>query len=346
MGLQGLWFTSLILSAISLAIMSWLIAARLVAERKGQRVAGERARLLAFLLEPDADPQGLTNSSLSRPLLADLSVELIQLVRGEERDQMVAAAGRLGVAATIRKRLSARSPRVRVLAAESLAFFPDTESTAALERALGDRNPDVRLAAALGLAVSGRSPPARLLIERLRIGSSEQSMLIINLFQKIASDRPGEIESLITDPEMPAAVKAAAIDALAGSGDFRLVPVINQLALATDAESEHLPRYLRALGAFNHPAGAPAVRRWLNGSTWWVRAAAAEAAGRIGLEELAMPLADMLSDADWWVRFRAGEALVRLGNSGVELLAEAAEGASEPARSAARLTLAEQGIAA
>ena len=54
----------------------------------------------------------------------------------------------------------------------------------------------------------------------------------------------------------------------------------------------------------------------------------------------------MLDDGDWWVRFRAGEALVRLGEPGHRLLAETSRCGTDRARHAAKLTLAEQAIAA
>ena len=146
-------------------------------------------------------------------------------------------------------------------------------------------------------------------------------MLIVALFQEISRTRPGEIRALIDDADCPPAVKAAAIEALAASGDYSLVPSIVELALAADPAGEELPRYLRALGAFQHPAAAPAIVRWLDAPTWWVRSAAAEAAGRVGLLGTADTLAGLLDDPDWWVRFRAGEALVRLGEPGRRLLA-------------------------
>ena len=123
-----------------------------------------------------------------------------------------------------------------------------------------------------------------------------------------------------------------------------LVLFIVELGLAADPHGEELPRYLRALGAFQHPACAPAIVHWLSAPTWWVRSAAAEAAGRVGLRGTADTLGSLLDDPDWWVRFRAGEALVRLGEPGRLLLAEFSKSGTERARSAAQLTLAEQAV--
>lgn len=344
MGLDDLWGVSLALSALSLTIMAALIVTRFVHERRQRTMAHERARLLPLLLDPGRAEELLAWAARPQPLLIGLSVELIGLVRGEDRELLVAAASRHGVAEGLRSRLGSRSARTRISAAEALTWFTDAFTTDALERALEDPHSHVRLTAAMALTESGRAPPLRFLIGHLGLGTRENSMLIAGLLKSIAADRPDEVKALIADPGVPTPVKAAAIEALSSTGDYGLVPVINELALATDAMNEDLPRFLRALGAFHHPAGAPAVRRWLTGRAWWVRAAAAEAAGRIGLQDVAGTLAAMLDDPDWWVRFRAGEALVRLGPSGRALLVAASRNSAEPARSAARLTMAEQGL--
>jgi HEAT repeat protein len=120
------------------------------------------------------------------------------------------------------------------------------------------------------------------------------------------------------------------------------VPLVSQLALRLPPEDPALPHYLRALAGFGHPAGAPAVDRGLASETWSARAAAAHAAGRIGLAATAPRLAELLDDENWWVRFRAGEALSHLGPEGQNLLVETARSGPERARMAAVLTLAER----
>jgi HEAT repeat protein len=237
------------------------------------------------------------------------------------------------------------SPRTRLAAAEALADFGDDQSIERLRDALDDRNADVRLSAALALAASGEAPPVRTLIEKLGIGSTEHSLLIVGLFRDIAGDRPGEIRELVEDPDAHPAVKVAAIDALSNSGDYSLVPLISDLAMKADPCGEELPRYLRALGDFGHPAAAKAVEHGLESQAWWARAAAAQAAGRIGLAGAAERLVALLDDPQWWVRFRAAEALVAVGEEGRRLLRETARGDSQLAATAARLTLAEQGLA-
>jgi len=344
--LGDLWTVSIALSGLALLIMAGLIITRLVAERRQRASRAQRSKLLPLLLGNVCDTTLLNLRREGPDVLGQLTTELIELVRGEERAQLVATATRLGITDALRRRLKVGPTRARVAAAEVLGHFPDDHCTAALEEALDDRDSGVRLAAAQALASSDRAPPAQLLIERLRLGTTEHSMLMVTLLGEVARERPNEVRALIDQDEVPAPVRAAAIEALGSSGDYLLVGVITALALAANDDTPELPRYLRALGAFQHPAALPAITRGLTSSTWWVRAAAAEAAGRIGLSETAECLRRMLDDGDWWVRFRAGEALVRLGGPGQQLLAETCHCGSDRARDAARLTLAELAIAA
>jgi len=326
--------------------MIGLIVARIINHRRDSYRKAERQRLVPMLLEADFDPLLPNASKPSSALLANLAIELIQMVRGSDKETFVAKAFQLGVPLTLRHRLEHGSPRVRLAAAEALADFGDPSSLEQLHATLDDRNADVRLAAALALAAVGDAPPVRDLIEKLGLGSKETSMLVVSLFQDIAANRPHEIKALISDPKTNIAVKVSAIDALSASADYSIVPLIADLVLKAEPGAEEIPRYLRALGAFAHPAGSDAVEHALASTSWWVRSAAAEAAGKIGMSAASSRLAALLDDPEWWVRFRAGEALTRLGPAGQHLLSDVAREGSQTARIAARLTLAEHGIPA
>ncbi|MBA3678153.1 MAG: HEAT repeat domain-containing protein [Sphingosinicella sp.] len=335
---------SLVLSAVAVLIMMGLVIARWIGVRRGRSREAERRRLIPLLLGIERSGGDYGQVEKAADLLADLATELIEMVRGEDKEAFIESATRLGVPERLQHRLDRGSPRVRLAAAEALGFFEDEKSIARLRGALDDPNPDVRLAAAISLASAGHAPPAVELVEKLGIGTRENSALVVGLFRDIAVKHPDEIRGLIESEQVNGRVKAAAIEALSASGDYSLVPLVANLVLAADPDAEELPRYLRALGDFGHPAAARAVHHALGSKLWWVRSAAAEAAGRIGLNDVAERLRTLLSDPVWWVRFRAAEALIRLGDEGRELLIATAESGSEPACSAARLTLAERGL--
>ena len=339
--LEGLWLLSLILAVLALAIMAGLLVGRAFRTWRGTRREAVRRRLIPLLLGGGGG-RGALASRERQDLLATLSVELIQMVRGREREAFIENATRLGVPERLRHHLGSGSARTRQQAAEALSEFGDDRSIARLEEALDDPNPDVRLTAALALAPIGRLPSARRLVDQLGIGTTEHSLLVVSLFREIAGSRSEELKALLYDPTVPSGAKAAAIDALSASPDYSLVPLVSQLALRLPAEDPALPRYLRALAGFGHPAGAPAIDRGLASEAWAARAAAAHAAGKIGLTETAARLAELLDDENWWVRFRAGEALSGLGPEGKSLLVETARTGPDRARTAAALTLAER----
>ena len=344
MTLLGLWNLSIILAGVSLLIMAVLIVARLISERRAKKLLERRAHLLPRLLTGGIEDIQELTPQLGDAQTTDLLVDLISMVRGEEREQFVALASTVNAHHQLVLRLRKGSSRTKVSAAEALSHFSDDYSTNALDHALEDPSKDVRLTAALSLSQSGRAPPLELLIDRLSLGLTENSLLLVTLLQNMMTDRAAEIEALLEKSEIPDRVKAAAVEALAASGRFQVAPSINRLALETDVASEELGRFLRALGALRHPAGIPAVVKHLDAPTWWVRAAAAEAAGKIGIGDALPQLASLLHDDDWWVRFRAGEALARLGNAGTSKLRELSASQDERSSSAARMTLAELGL--
>ena len=232
---------------------------------------------------------------------------------------------------------------MRQMAAEALGYFDDEASTVGLQAALSDPNPDVRLTAALSLAQSNRSPPVEVLVERLKIGTDERSLLVISLFKDLAEERSDELEALLADPSAPSGARMAAAQALAHSGRYAAVPLISRIIVQQEASPHDVPRLLRALGQLAHPAGADAVRFALGSPSPRIRAAAAEAAGKIGLVELTPELTALLAAEDWTIRFRAGEALVAFGGKGREALEAVAGGpAQSVAGEAAARILAEQ----
>lgn len=337
------WDLSLVLAGGALAIMVALIVARLVDDRRMRRREVQRQALLPALLgagELSADEA----SSMAPEVVADVSTNLIRLVRGADRDAFVHRATRIGVPLQLTQALRSRSARKRLAAAEAIGVFADGTSLEALRRALDDPNEDVRLAAALSLASAGDTKSAGETLHHLDLGEGEPSLLMVSLFRRIAADRPDDIKALILDPATHSLARVAAVEALSTTGDYSLVPQIGELAIAAADDSEELPRYLHALGELGHPAARLAVLNGLHRPGMAARAAAATAVGRIGLVEAADTLAALLDDREWWVRFRSAEALIRIGDGGKNLLRQAARAGSERSRDAARTMLEEHGL--
>lgn len=339
-----IWTTSLVLAAAALLVMAMLIVLRVIASWRRDRHLAARRRLASALLgDGEIDPETLRR--IPDHVVTDLSLDLIQLVRGAERERFIRHATELGVPARLARRMRSGPARSRIVALRGLAQFDSEDARAALTRALRDRDRDIRLAAAQSLTDKGETLDLPELIRRLDLGTGQSSRLTVTLFQSLASTRPEEIRALVQQLDENPAVRVTAVEALAATGDFSLVPLIAELALAAEDGSEELARYLHALGKFGHPGGAAAVRAYLASEAMTTRAAAAQAAGRIGMVDAADQLAALLDDPEWWVRFRAAEALVAIGAPGVARLRAAAAGEAVLAAEAAGAMLAENGIA-
>jgi HEAT repeat protein len=342
--LRLIWDLSLLLAGLALVVIVSLVVLRALSTSSRNRLLASRRRLAPLLLDGDAAP-GRGIDDIADSVVTQLTLDLIQLVRGAERTQFILKAAELGVPERLRRQLRSFSRRRRMTAVQGLALFDDPASRAALMDALGDRDDDIKLAAAVALARGETRPGLDELVARLGLHDERSSLLTISLFRHYADYAPDEVQELVLDLDLPLSVRLAAIEALANTGDYRLVPAIVKLGLRAPEHSEELPRYLHALGRIGHPAAREAVLAGLASSSMPARVAAAGAAGRIALQESADQLVVLLGAPEWWVRFRAAEALLQLGDAGVAHLREVAEHGDEPAREAATTMLAERGIA-
>lgn len=339
--LQSLWEVSLLLCLFALLAIAGLLLARVVGERKANKRESLRRQLLPQLLR--GEPVPVERSRAARRMAADLTIELAELVRGNDREGFLSAASLAGADAELVRRLRSNAAQDRLVAAETLAMFPQYASAVSAV-ALSDRNADVRLGAALALAQEGRAPPVGELVRNLGIGSKEQSLLVVSLMRDLARTNPHAVEALLYDLEVPDSAKLAATDALAESSvDHEAL--VAWMAEASEEDSDLRPRIFRALGQLGHPSGHVAILAGLDSERWQVRSAAAEAVGRSALHSAIPRIVQLLADDQWWVRFRAAEALTRLGAEGRLALQRAAADPDWIVREAANTMLAEQAAA-
>lgn len=337
--LASLWEVSLLMCSAATLAFAALLLGRAISETHGRRRAQLRDSLVPALLRGQTDK--LVKSRATRKVAAALTIELAELVRGSDREGLIAAARSAGADIELRRRLRSRVAQERLIAAEALAMFPEhAEELAAV--ALHDKNPDVRLGAALALAQEGRAPSPGQLVRGLGIGTSEHSLLSVALMRDLAKHDPQAVEALLYDLELPDAAKLAATDALAETGAVDHAPLVAWMAEAAGEQTELQPRIFRALGRLGHPAGHDAILEGMHSPLWPVRSSAAEAAGRSHFRRSADRLVALLDDEEWWVRFRASEALSRLGGEGRLALERAAMDAGHLGRAAAIATLNER----
>ena len=319
----------------------FMVLRRLISPFQEARREALRLQLVKIFLNPDLPAIELERlRSAPSSLVALVCAELLELVRGAEKQTIVAAGIRFGVPETLHQRLCSRSLGKRLAAAEALGEFNDDTTAERLHAALDDPAPAVRLAAAISLVMNGRAPPLQVLIERLSLGTKESSRFIVKLFRERAESDPSEVEALLSRDDLPLAVKVDAAEALAAQGSYDAVGPIASLVLDSDhEEADALPDLLRALGELAHPGAAGAIEHGLASDIWQIRAAAADAAGKTMLTSSIDRLAQLVHDKHWLVRFRSSEALARLGRSGHQALRGVARSTRGSPREAALIAL-------
>ena len=332
-----LWDVSLVLCVIGAVALLVLLLARARANRSAASWTQARAAILPQLLDGPDQPQRLRGTELEVATM--LTSELAEMTAGSERAAMLERASAMGVPALLEARLLSRSAQTRLSAVETLSLFPQYGKR--VERVLDDPNPDVRLGAALALAQRDDAPPPSLIVEKLRIGCEERSLLLVSMMRDLAEHDAGAVAGLLFEKDVPYEAKVAATDALAIVGP-RYAPLLAYMASDSAGESDLQPRIYRALGRLGHPSGRDTILNGLKSEEWPVRASAAEAAGKSGLAEAADTLGELLADENWWVRFRAGEALLRIGPRGLAVLHAAGASELEITRTTAQAILAER----
>ena len=340
------WMVSLALAGSALAIMSALIMVRTVRAIRDHSRQRLRQHLLPLLLAASEDtlgPDGEAELRRHPAMTTTLAVELFELVRGGALERLVKNLRALGFVELLIKRSARGSENDRVHALECLGFFPGLDTGQALKRALADHSARVRMAAALTLAQLGDAPPVRSLLDSLS-STGSQSGRLVEILGRLPSDRISELIEAAFDHTVPVWIRAAAVKALSGSGNYSLVPQLGALARESEAP-ELIAECIRAIGTLAHPAGADVVRWALSHPDWQVRAEGCEAVARIGLTDTANRLGELLNDDVWLVRFHAGRALAAMGEIGrTELVRLAGAGYGQPQQTAA-LVLAERGLA-
>lgn len=335
------------LSAILLVTIAFMLIALVLIRLLGPlREAGREARrlqLVVLLSKAEWTAGDRARLSTAPPsLVADVCVELLQMVRGDEKDRIVDAGRRAGVVEILCERLGSWSHGVRLGAAEALGDFAGDSVAEALGAALEDPIPTVRLAAAISLTGIGHPTPLRTLIDKLELGTAECSRFILKLFRDRAAADPAEVKALLADDDVSDTAKAYAAQALAAAGDYEAVSAIAALVLDSATDRSSVASYVEVLGDLAHPDATAAIEHALHSEHWQVRAAAAAAAGKIRMSSSIGTLTALLADGHWLVRRHAGEALGKLGAAGERALTNVSRTARGPAREAAAIELAQR----
>lgn len=214
--------------------------------------------------------------------------------------------------------LTHRSVRKQVLAIKTLGHLRDRSMWSEFVRLAGSKKPAVSLAAARALIHTDASAAVPILVPMVVVRTDWSPAKVASLLQEMGPEivaKPLAKTALSSPPD--AAVRL--IHYLMLLRGLPALPLIRTLLRQTDAVSVRTA-CLRFMGQCEDPQDLEVMRVSLGDPSPSVRAAAAMALGRMGVEGDDRRLIALLNDPEWEVRYRAAEALARLPFVGSERL--------------------------
>ena len=340
--LQAIWWISIFMAVLSVAIMFVLIVRRLIIQRRQTWWGKRKNELTGVVFDHMEDPKSIAAikgdmSDRDMRLIHEIAHELMGSVSGTTKMNLLTLLTEVGGLESAIAAVQSKNERQRFIAIDNLLLFNNIRAIKALIDVLDDPYPRIRLAAAGALVKMGAHIPVGQLIDNLGVDSGIRPRLLREVFRKIAPRSVSEMIDILKS-DAPDSVRELLIDALGAASDYTAVDALiaEMKSPAVNIRAE----VMRALAAIGHPSALPAVLKGLEDEAWEVRTQAAISAGRIGLAETLPYLIRLLDDGQWWTRFRAAGAMKKLGTDGMSKLQEISAGSS-PAASIAALVLAE-----
>ncbi len=303
---------SLLFASFSLAAILLLYIRRRRAEsdtEQDRKADRELSRKLIARIETghgqNIDPAGLDPQQLER-----VFSNLLQLVRGPDREGLLIVADNMGVPERAMDQLLNRRAARRVDALRILEQFPVPRVIRLLGECMAtDPSMMVRTEAAATLTRVGAVPSPAAIIEAMHLRTTSPSLLHAAMFRMGSVQHSSEMAVLAS--ELPTgALRSMIVEALGWSEDFKMLPILADFAQSEDSE-------LRIAGLkAARQLGHPGVRTWvlpmLLDPVDEVRVQAARTCGQLGLIEAIPLLSRLVENSSWWVRTRAAEALALL----------------------------------
>lgn len=303
------YWTSATAMAIVILMLITIVTLRValvMRERRERRVRARWRPILAQSIEglPATVPR---IGRLDLYMVLYLWNSLHESLRGEAKEQINKLALVTGIYLIVRKLLSGRGLRGRLIALSTLGHLQDKTCWKEIVALARDPHPVVSIVAARALLMIDKNAALPLLMP----------LIVERLDWPVA-----RVAGMLKEAG-PDAVSAPLIDALAHADEqqvqrlvsyFRVIH-IDQAALAIRnilATYDNPNLIAACLKVMANPRDLDVVRKHVEHPSWFVRVAVAHALGRVGRMEDVDALLKLLGDREWWVRYRAAQALIAL----------------------------------
>lgn len=334
-GIIALALVGVALVLVSLAVRSWLGA-----RDRRRAEATERLRPLAMeLVDSDDGVDAPALSGMEAEVFGDLLVHYSRQLRGEAEDRIAAYFESAGEVEAQRRRLSARSERARVDAAFRLGDMASAAAVPDLLRAMEDPSLDVRAAAARGLGRLRASETVGALISAAVTERVSNPVVGVALLE-IGPPAVPHLITLLDDPDPHHRAAAVRLIGLLGSAASEADELPALLpALLRDMSADVRAASADALGRLGASAGRDALIRLLHDRVAFVRSAAALALGQIGGQTATEALLEVARGDEFDPAADAAQALAQIDPLLVLTAAEAPDAGPHLREAADRLEL-------
>jgi len=242
---------------------------------------------------------------------AELILEFVASLRGEQRQRLVELAGQLGLERMWQRQSRSRRADARRKGVAGLAVLGTPEALACLRERVGDRDPVVRLAAIRRLASAGRLDASAAFYFALGDSLYTRALVAEDL-----RSRAAELCGSIVPDALASGDREQTLAALDIVRSWRRSISLPQLAgLRWDGDAELAQAVVAIVPYLIDPVQQERiVSQALLHSDPSVRAAAAASAGQLGLRSFTERLAAMLHDSDPRAAREAAIALAQFGS--------------------------------
>ncbi|MBZ4021780.1 hypothetical protein CKO11_04810 [Rhodobacter sp. TJ_12] len=343
--LRAIWQVTLLLALAAGVVFLVLVVWRAISSLRAQKRLRRRQELDKILQSVLHSPVPLGATALPAlrrgdfPIVLDLALEMIRMVRGSYVDEIVSLVSDLGLYPYLQTVLRRSKGRSRRKALIMLGYFPPSQSRALLLAHVDDADPYVQLTALRGLA---RHPDASVNAEALRaLGATlhTNSLMLADVLHQFGERALPELHALAAPVPRPQwrtnatfhalrrerhrrktyeHVRVAAITAIGNIGALSSSAAL--LPLLHDENAHVRAAAVTALGRIGDPAIAWDLSALLRDKEVEVRIQSAQALGLLQDESTLPALVDALGDTAWWARFHAACALAKFEDRGIAIL--------------------------
>ncbi len=282
-----------------------------------RRVTAQKHRPTAIALAGGLTPsQELPTEHRESEELDRAMIDILPLLRGEDRTGLLRALEDRGVVDRARRETYSRRSLRRAGAAETLGVCGTRRALPELGRLLRDRDADVRVVAARALGRLGGAGAVPFLLASLEKPRPLPLSIVTMALMHVGPAAIDELREGLRSPSPRAREAAAEI-----LGQHGAMGALDELIEALgDRDATVRARAATAVGRIGSPRAVDRLLEILDGDELEVRRAAVTALGAIGSPRAIDALGAQLEEADSTLSLNAAGALGRIGEPGARVL--------------------------